>query len=285
MSIVETFEKFFRDPRMVYLVIFVLSFAGALAPLDLPAPADYFVKGAYDFVEKLKPGDVVMVMGAMGNDMERGSNSQTVALLKHVISRGCDIIYWSSWYETLYVYDRELYPLLYNVTAIGDSPLYGTKIVDLGYLIGFRTVIIYTLARDIRSYCTVDRYGTPLDDLPMMKDLNDASKIKLFITIGTGAPPACWQDPIGAFKVGYGTACIGVAEGECLTEIAWARQIGLLEGLVYGVIGGREYTKLTGIPGIGQYWGTQVFYVCLFVIVGTIISNWYQLVYKKRRGG
>jgi hypothetical protein len=145
---------------------------------------------------------------------------------------------------------------------------------------------------------TTDKFGTKLDDLPLMgksaahpNGVDKATDLALEITCGSGAPPAGWTVPIGAFYLPYGVPCIGTGEGEVYTEAAYLVQANLLQGFAGALWGSRMYEQMVvdklGIStdtaiGSTKSVATQVFYVGIFVVVAMILHNVYTLGIKKK---
>lgn len=285
------FGKFLnREPRAVYLLLFIISFAGALAPPRLPSlPADSWSQAVFDSIEKLKPGDVVMVLHAWGSGNERCNFIGWTATVKHILARGACYITWSTSADAQATFETLYYWPLFNVSSNAEMkahPLYGKQFVDFGFVSGGREPLVYGMAANIRKVVTKDKFGTKLDDIPMMKKVYNATNISLHITYGSYAPPSCWNVPVGAYYLQYGVPCIGSGEGEIFSEAAYLQQAGLLKGLAGCALGQREYEALViqkyGIPNISYTQAGQILYAGITVIVGMLLNNIYQLVIKKR---
>jgi hypothetical protein len=279
-----------NEPRLVYLLLFIISFAGAYFPLPLPStPVDSWSQAVFDSVEALQPGDVVMIYCAFATGNERCNYIGINAMFRHIWARGAGIIS-NTWIaDTVMVLDEIMsYKEMLNITDINEMPnhpIYGTQLVDLGYIAGSREANFYKFASDMHGVVSTDRWGTPLEDIPMMQDVRDGGDVELVVTYGSYGPPSCWNIPIGSFYLQYGTPCIGTGEGEIFTEAAYLQQCGLLKGLGGCALGQRQYEALViekyGVPNYSYPEATQILYQGIFVIVAMLIHNIWELVIKK----
>lgn len=291
-----------NEPRAVYLLVYIICFAGALAPWQLPnKPVTQWVQNFYDEIEKLQPGDVVFMIWALAGG-DRADFANINGFVNQIWSRGAGIIIWTTSAETQTQYDSVFYQPLLGVNsteAEKTAPRYGTQWVDLGYLPTTREACTYGMAAGLRQYVkSTDKFGTKLDDLPLLgksvyhpNGVNTATDLALEITCGSGGPPSGWTIPIGAFYMPYGVPCIGTGEGETYTEAAYMVQCGLLKGFAGALWGSRMYEQLVvdklGIStdtaiGSTKSVSVQVFYVGIFVVAAMILHNVYELGIKKK---
>jgi hypothetical protein len=290
-SILVRIGQFFsNEPRSVYLLLFIISFAGAYFPLSLPStPVDTWSQAVFDSVEALQPGDVVMLYCAFSTGNERCNYIGVNAMFQHIWAKGAGIIS-NTWIaDTVMVLDEIMsWKRLLNLTDISEMPnhpYYGYQLVDLGYIAGSREANFYRFASDMHGVVTTDRWGTPLEDIPMMQDVRTGADVDLVVTFGSYGPPACWNIPIGSFYLQHGVPCIGTGEGEIFTEAAYLQQCGLLKGLGGCALGQRQYEALVieayGIENVSYSQATQILYQGLFVIIAMLIHNIWVLVIKK----
>jgi len=293
---------FNHEPRAVYLIVYIICFAGALAPLNLPnTPADQWSVNFFNQIEKLKPGDVVFMIWALAGG-DRADFANINGFVHQIWAKGAGILNWVTTAETQTWMDTVFYwPLLgvNNTAAEQTAPMYGKQWVDLGYLPSTREAITYGSASNLRGLvASVDKFGTKLDNIPMMgpsvyhpNGVNKATDFALEITVGSGSPPSGWTVPIGAFYMPYGVPCIGTGEGETYTEAAYMVQCGLEKGFAGALWGQRMYEQLVvnelGIStntaiGWTQSVATQVLYVSLFVIAAMIAHNLYTVVLSRK---
>jgi len=300
---------FNKNPTAVYLLVYIIMFAGALAPLTLPnTPADQWSVNFYNQIQQLKPGNVVFIIWALAGG-DRADFANIWGFVHQIWAQGAGILNWQTSAETQTWMDTVFYwPLLststYTVNNTAQeqfAPLYGTQWVDLGYLPSTREAVTYGSASNLRlNVASKDKFGTSLNSLPMMapsvyhpNGVNKATDFALEITVGSGSPPSGWSVPVGAFYLPYGIPCIGTGEGETFTEAAFLTQCGLEKGFAGALWGQRMYEQMVLNSGdistmttpIGDTYSvsTQVFYVSLFIVFAMIAHNIYTLGIKGRR--
>jgi hypothetical protein len=279
------------DPRYVYLIVMILLFAGCLAPLSLPTVADPVVRGAYDAMEALEEGDVIIFEFKCGSANERGDAPGVEAMWRHALhlmeTRGIKIITWSGYNLGEYYGDQTIKQTLgYAYPDTKDHPKYGTQWVEMGFVAGFRTAQLYDMSVDMTSIFAADRYGTPYEDVPMLADVQDGGDIALYVHGCTHGSPGSSEDLIGSFHERYGTEIIPCGEQEIITMLVSYWVIGKLAGIIYGSGAALQYERLSGIPSTANPaagYATALFYVGWLIILGVVGVNVYQLWYKKQR--
>jgi len=295
-------SRLFKDSRVIYVVIFILGFAGALAPVALPMTPSAEVRQAFNVVESLDPGDTVLILFDHGSGNERGNSPGADIAIQHILLTGANIIIHMPMYaDTLFYWDREHTSINFadaNGNPAIDSQhaaVYGTRLTDLGLVPGSRPLIELTLAGNLYAYNGgKDRWGNTLSDLPMMKGVTSAKNLSLVVILGGMGKPA--PEAITAFNP-YGVPIITFDETESKTMIIAYQNAGLLSGLVNGATEARMYEILV----MNQYgqnvawssvykpyaanYNTGGFYIGLFIIIGTIVSNIFQSRSKKKEGG
>jgi hypothetical protein len=159
-----------------------------------------------------------------------------------------------------------------------NNKVYGEDYVHLGYVAGFESAYA-AFCRDVKAVIKQDYFGTPIEDLPMMADFNDASQIDLWIQVGNPLfMPAIRQFAI-AFDKGDKLVAIGF-EGGLSTFMVQMQAGNLLSG-VQGSQDGVVYEALVNHPFIStaQYVGGNLL---MFVAMAAIIVG--NLAFYMARG-
>jgi hypothetical protein len=202
-------------------------------------------------------------------------------------TRGIRVITWSGYNLGEFYGDQTIEQTIgYSYPDTQNHPLYGTNWVEMGYVAGFRTAQLYSMADDMTSIFAADRYGTPYEDIPMLADVATASDISVYVHGCTHGSPGSSEDLIGSFHEPYGTEIIPCGEQEIITMLVSYWVIGKLAGIIYGSGASLQYESLSGIPSTANPaagYATALFYVGWLIILGVIGVNVYQLWYKKQR--
>jgi len=85
---VSTWQKLLRiDKRVIYLILFVVVSYPLLRPVGLPLTVGRETKGVYDYIEKLQPGDVVVMSFDYSPSSFAEQHPQAVAVLNHLMRK------------------------------------------------------------------------------------------------------------------------------------------------------------------------------------------------------
>lgn len=171
-----------------------------------------------------------------------------------------------------------------NDTALGRE--YGRDYVYLGWKAGVDAVIL-GMGENIKGVFPVDYYGHPLEQLPMMHDVQRLRDIPLGVALSAGTPG--YQD-----WMLYGQARYGLKLGAGVTAVSAADaypflQSGQLSGLLSGMAGAAEYELMVERAGYSRAYKPAVAamdsqslaHVVIMVLV--IVGNVAFFVTRKRR--
>jgi hypothetical protein len=263
--------------KYIYVICIIVALISVLSGLTIVPPVPPHVQLIYDAVEDL-PEDAIVVMSADNNAgyYARHYGGQ-VAILRHLLTKSAKIYMVGLGYE-----DGPL--ILSKVIEWTDEDIkannkvYGEDYVHLGYVAGFESAYA-AFCRDVKAVIKQDYYGTPIEEIPMMADFNDASQIDLWIQVGNPLfMPAIRQFAI-AFDKGDKLVAIGF-EGGLSTFMVQMQAGNLLSG-VQGSQDGVVYEALVNRPFIStaQYVGGNLL---MFVAMAAIIVG--NLAFYMARG-
>lgn len=257
------------DPRIIYAMMFVALAFPILNPVILPMDIQAYSLEAFEFVDNVPDGSIVLVEGGLGAATYPQGGPGMVVNLVHLFQKECKVVLFSVGTEqnvwTMTGIETALEKLPSGVEAVE-----GVNWVHLGYVPGGESGVA-AFAADIRSVLTVDYHGTPIDDIPMMDDINDASSFEAIVWWGGSEA-----------SIPYGIRQISTPFGIPMTGMCTTNEVpnyspyigsGQLKGLLGGVRGSAEYEFLMGMPGpaLGQAMATN-FGGLLWVIL-VILGN------------
>jgi hypothetical protein len=148
----------------------------------------------------------------------------------------------------------------------------GVNWVNLGYISGGENGVA-ALAANIRSVVSKDYFGTPIAEIPMMKDINGAKDFKAAFWWGgsEGSIPYGIRQLVGPYNLPMSGSCTTNEVPNYSPYIS----SGQLKGLFGGIRGSAEYEILLGVPGpaLGQAMATNFggLYFLALVIIGNIL--------------
>lgn len=255
-------------PTTVYAIAILLIGVISIYPLNLPIVVSDQTKKAFDLINALPSGSIIAVSNE-GLNWDQYVVIKTV-LTKHLLSKG---IKWVdiNFADSNKMVDCELvYKQYVFVGGAFANKKYGEDYAMFTFVPGLDAAIAVWV-KDFRSVYKVDYYGTPTDNLPIMKNINVIEDFVMVVVITLSAPWSIvpWMRVEGGKYLKFIFMVSGVNQADVLPFI----QIGQIQAMVVDVRGGAEYEKLSGFPGLGAQ-GTDsmsVYVILIVVLVG--ISN------------
>jgi len=228
--------------QIIYLSLFVVLAAPLIHPIGLPVPIDQTTRDVYNKIESLKPGDVAVLGSNIGAAIYAEVYPQYVAVLEHLFRKeGVRVILVGHGTEAPIFTEKAL-----NEIKAYDRKVYGVDFVHLGYIAGGEAAIA-GLCRDIHELLQVDYEGTPLSELPMMKDIKDASDFTIVIDFTASADSQFWLNqayaPYGT-EVAFGLTAVKVPDAYAYYTA------GQIFGIIESLKGAAQYEILINRPGI-----------------------------------
>lgn len=269
MSIVKKLLEL--DQRIIYAVLFVLLAYPILSPVILPmAVQDYSLK-AFEFADSIPEGSIVLIEGGNNAATYPQCGPGLVAQIYHFLTKEVKLVFFSIgaeqqlWSQT--AIDTALQKLPPGVPAER-----GVNWVNLGYVSGGESGVA-ALASNIRSVFSQDYFGTPLNELPLMNGINDASAFDAVFWWGgsEGSIPYGVRQLVEPFGLPMSGSCTTNEVPNYSPYIS----SGQLIGLFGGVRGSAEYEYLLKLPGpaLGQAMATNFggLWFLILVIIGNVL--------------
>jgi hypothetical protein len=253
------------DRRILFLILLVAVAIPLLLNVGGQIPPTAPVKQAYEAVEALEPGDILMV----SIDFDATSAPELMPMLKSVLRqafrKGVKVVMLGHIAIGIPLGHQALEQM---ATEMGKE--YGKDYVDLGYRPGYISVMI-AMGREIGDVFASDYQGVSIRDLEVTKNLHSYKDVKLLFGFEHGGVLDYWvryaQARFGQ-KMAFGTTAVMAPDAYPYLQ---SKQI---EGLVGGLKGAAEYETLVGTPGLGtkgmpaQEWAHIL--VIGFIIVGNL---------------
>jgi len=260
-------EKLARiDRRVFYWILFIGLMIPFIHPIVFPIAISPSTRDLYEGIkEMVEPGDVVVMNIAFGVDAWPECMPAFCACTKLLIREGAKIIFWGAYYDVDMTYQE----VLRRCEDYFKNLKYGEDYVYLGYYPN-QEAAVAQLAASIRSIFKTDNYGTPLDEIPMMKNVDKATDIKLVLSGDTG--DVCdyyirqWRIPYGTPVAEIGIAMLGSS------YMPYYRS-GVLFGMSVGVRGGAELEKLVGEPAEATIRMGAINISHILVVIAVILAN------------
>jgi hypothetical protein len=267
-------ERLDKLDRRVYYWLLVIVIAWPLInPIGLPITIKPSTKALYNGLEQVQEGDIVLIDIFMSVSTWPECMGGLVVETNTLIDRGARLVYMGNSVDVSRSWDRlnELVPKLKTLE-------YGTDVVFLGYYAG-EDAAAAQMAVDMSSIFPADHFGTPIQDLPLMREANRATDYAMVLFTAEGEVKWIqqWGEPYGIPVAGMGIAMKGSALAPYLAS-------GDIFGLAVGVRGAAELEKLAGMPAAATTTMDAISSTHLLFVILIVIAN-LPIIYNKIKGG
>ena len=263
------------DRRIIYTILFLVCFFPMVRPLGIPLQINKTTHQVYDFIENLDPAtDKVLFAMDYSVGGQADVHPQAVVVAKHLAKLHIPTVMVS------FVAGGPMFAEQI-ITELGDKVVYGTDVVNLGYMSGAETAVKSFVNNPQNSFIKDER-GKTVADLPIMQGIEKIEDFAVIIDYQTGNPG--YSDFLRQMPVGmpYIAGIVTVSVPNLIPYL----NSGQLSGMLPGLRGAAEYEVLLGEPGQGaagmdaQSMGHLV--IILFIVVGNAA---YFLTNKKKGSG
>ena len=255
------------DRRVFYWILFIALMVPFLRPIGFPITIAENTRDLYEGItgDNVEPGDVWIINFGYGVSAWSECHPGVTVVTKALFREGAKLIFMGPHYDVELTYNH----LLETAKEDFAQKVYGEDYVFLGYITGGESAIAQ-LASNIRDVFPTDHYGTPLDEIPMMKNVNSWQDISGVISSDTGDWGDYflrqWQEPHGVPLAEIGIAMLGsVGMGY------W--KAGNYFGLSVGSRGGAELERLIGEPGDATIVMDSISISHLLIVIAVILAN------------
>lgn len=225
------------DRRWIFLLVGLSVVIPIVYPIGLPVTTTASTRAAFDYVESLRPGDVVWVSYDYGPSSAPENDPMAEAFLRQCFLRKIKVIV------------SALYPLgglglantsIARVSSEFPNLVYGVDYVNLGYKDG-ASAVMRRLGDSIVDAFPTDVNGRPLADIPMMRGVSDIRHVNLVFTAATGIIGEWWITQVHSQ---FGTPVIIGPTAVSAPKYYAFMNSGQLVGMMGGMKGAAEYEKL-----------------------------------------
>ncbi|MEO0078028.1 MAG: hypothetical protein ABIK86_03405 [candidate division WOR-3 bacterium] len=228
------------DRRILYVL---LALAVALPLILKPRIAvrtSEPVRRAFDAVESLPPGSVVMISIDYDPSSAPEVQPMLIAILRHCFRRKLKVILTGQLALGL-----PLGEIALNQVAPEMNKTYGDDYVNIGYRPGY-TAMMVGIGREIRDYFQTDYRGVPIDSFEFMRAVHNYRDIGLLVSLAHGGVADVWIVYVGGR---FGQKIVVGCTGVNAPNLYQYYSSGQLAGLIGGLQGASEYETLLDQPG------------------------------------
>jgi len=273
--------------RWIFLLMFLAVAIPILLQAQFPEKATGLAVAVFDEIEKLEEGAPVLLAFDFDPASEGELGPMATAFVRHCCEKKLKMYFMALWPVGPQMIDDNIR----NVIEADFPELhYGEDYVNLGFKSGMEGVI-KVIVTDLRQLYTTDSFGTSVDEIPMMKDIENIQKMDLIINVSAGyAGTKEWvQYAVTPFPddIRIVAGCTGVQAPLLYPYIPQQ-----LPGLLGAIKGAAEYEKLVmdkygGEDPPGRYlegqrrMGPQLVAHILMILL-IIVGNWVYFAGRKR---
>ncbi len=255
------------DRRWIFLAIAVVVFIPILYPIGMPIRATDTTKVVFDAIEDLPANSKVLVSVEYSPSTKPENHPMTISILRHLFKNDHKVFVTCLWPDGQFMAQEAL-----EEVAVGEfNKIYGEDYVFLGFRPG-NEAVVKGIVSNIRKLYTVDVHQTKVDEIPLMKDVNQFSDFDFLFTSSAGFPGTIeWvqyaADPTGV-PMSSGVTSIQV------NEVMPYVQSGQMKGVLAGMPGAAENEALIGQKGFAtsgmDAQSIAHLVIVLFIILGNL---------------
>jgi len=262
------------DRRIIYGIVSLAVIVPLLIKAQVKFEALPEVRQAYEEMEKLDENSAILI--SIDYDAASMPELQPMlhSILQHAFRNGVKVMMTGHWPLGL-----PLGQIALEQEAKRFGKVYGEDYVFLGYRPGVIAVMI-NIGRDIKSVFATDYRGTPLDSIPMMRNIRNYDQIDLLIGLEAGRTGDYWAMYANAR---FGQRMIMGATAVVAPDLYPYLQAGQIVGLMGGLRGAADYEILLKQPGAGALGMVPQTAVHILIVAFILVGNIGYFAMRRRR--
>ena len=255
------------DRRGIFLIIAALVIVPLIIPVGLPIRPTDTTKNVYDSIEKLPVGSKVLLSIEYSPSTRPENHPMTISILRHLFKNDHKVFITCLWPDGQFMAQDAI-----NQVAKQEfNKTYGVDYVFLGFRPG-NEAVVKGIVSNLRKLYTVDVYQKKIDEIPLMKGINNFKDFDFLFSSSAGFPGTIeWvqyaSDPTG-IPMASGVTSIQV------NEVMPYVQAGQMVGVLAGMPGAAEYEALINQKGTAtsgmDAQSVAHLVIVLFIILGNV---------------
>jgi len=229
------------DRRWIYLLMFLSVFIPTVFVVKFPIELTPEAEQLYYAVDELPDSSVVMLTFDYYPSALAETEPMSVAALRHMFKKDIKVVTLSN----IPLGGPSIAERVTRDIAEEFGKVYGVDFVNLGYKANY-TAVMLGMAGSIESIFPSDHSGTPLDELPLMREVINYDDIDFIFVVADNATVEYWISIVNAqFGVPVGSGVTAVVAPKMYSFIDSKQMTGLLGGMK----GAAEYERLVEVEG------------------------------------
>jgi len=229
------------DRRWIYLLMALSIIIPTVVVIKFPVELTPEAQQLYDAIEELPDSSTVMLTFDYYPSALAETEPMSIAALRHMFRKDMKVLTISN----IPLGGPSLAERITQEIAAEFGKVYGVDYVNLGYKANY-VAVMHGLASSIESIFPADWSGTPLSEIPMMRNIHNYNDLKFIYVVADNATVDYWISIVNAqYQVPVGTGVTAVVAPKMYSFI----EAGQLTGLLGGMKGAAEYELLVGREG------------------------------------
>ncbi len=262
------------ERRIIYLLIALSVIIPFLFKIKTKVEISPPVMSAYNTIESLKEGTPVLISIDYDPASMPELQPMLLAILRHCVKKKLKIILMAHWPLGVPLGQEAIEKI-----AKEYGLKYGEDYVNLGYRPGGAGVII-SMGREIRDIFDCDFKGTPVDSLPLMRNVHNYDDIGVVIGLEAGSVGDWWAQNLGPR---FGAKLILGSTAVVTPDLYPYLASGQCQGLIGGLRGAAEYENLVGHPSVATIGMIPQSAAHALIIIFIIIGNIIYILQRRRK--
>jgi hypothetical protein len=230
------------DRRIIYLIVLLSVVIPLMYPQGLEIKATESVEASFKAYEDLPEGALVLMSIDYGPSTAVELEPMALAACDQILRHNQKVAFMALYPEGQALTNR----LISRLKVLYPEKTYGEDFVNLGYKAGNEAVPL-KMGLDFRGQFPTDTRGTPLSDVPMLRNLTQLKQFDLVATYSAGFPGALEHIRITASEYGM-PLVVGTTAVQTPQYFPYYSS-GQVVGLIGGLRGAAEYEGLTNFTG------------------------------------
>jgi hypothetical protein len=239
------------DRRWIFLVVLLCVVVPIVLPIGLPVTTTVSTQHAFDFIEALKPGDVVLISFDYGPSSAPENDPMAEAVMRQCAIKKIPFVVIALWRSGGLARANDC---VAKIASEFPNLEYGVDYVNLGFKDG-ADAVMRRMGDDIAGAFPTDVRGTPIHRIPMMARIRNLHQVSAVFTAATGVIGEYWITQVHAQA---GTPVIIGPTAVSAPKYFAFQNAGQVVGMVAGMKGAAEYESLLrgSHPELAHFYGS-----------------------------
>jgi hypothetical protein len=230
-------EKFSRiDRRWIFLITAACVIIPFVFPVGLPLHVSPPVEDFYEKVDAIPEGSVVVIDFAFDASTLPELRPMAIGVMQHCFKRDIKVVLMSLIPPGIGIAQT----IIDEVKSEMPDIEYGVDYVLMPYVYGL-AIVILGMGENIHGLFPTDNYGTPIDSIPMLKEVHNYDDIALVVGLSGSGTPISW---VVYANTRYNQEIAAGVTAVSAPSYYRYLQTGQLVGMLGGLKGAAEYETL-----------------------------------------